>query len=78
MGPHSDHFYCSNLLQDLVNKAVLDIDSARVSAEKVADKFLIRRRGLVRILDRMRRSPSVFPFKPAAAIFLASFCACFV
>ena len=50
MGPHSDHLYRSDLLQDLVNEAVLNINSPRVSAEKVAGKLLMRWRGLVRVL----------------------------
>lgn len=52
MGPHSDHLYCSDFLQDLINKTVLDIDSAGISSRKVADKFLEGRWRLVWILSK--------------------------
>jgi len=52
MGPHSDHLYCSDLLQDLVDKTVLNIDSPGVGPGKVADELLIGWRGLVRILGQ--------------------------
>jgi len=50
MGPHSDHLYRSDLLQDLVAKAVLNSDSAGVSSGKITDKLLVGWGGLVRIL----------------------------
>jgi hypothetical protein len=50
MGPHSDHLYRSDLLPGLVDKAVLNIDSAGVCSGKISDQLLLRWRGLVWIL----------------------------
>jgi hypothetical protein len=51
MGPRTDDFYRPDIVQNLVNEAMLDIDSAGAGACQVAYQFLERRGRLVGILS---------------------------
>jgi len=49
MGPHPDHLNRSNILEYLVNQAVVYVDAPRVSTLKITNKFLKRRWILKRV-----------------------------
>jgi hypothetical protein len=49
MCPHTDDFYCFDVIQNLVNQPVLDIYPPGTCSGKVSQQFLIWWRGLVRI-----------------------------
>jgi hypothetical protein len=49
MGPHADDFHPPDVIQNLVNQAMLNIDSPRASTCQVTHQFLERRRRLVGI-----------------------------
>lgn len=53
--------------------AMLDIDSSRIGAAKIADRFFVERRSLVGILCKLPSNVCAFCFSPNAASFLASF-----
>jgi hypothetical protein len=46
MGPHPYDLDGSYLFQNLVDKAMLDIDATRIGTGKVSHQFFIRGRGL--------------------------------
>ena len=52
MSPHSDRFDGFDIVKDLVNKAMLDIYSARGSTGKVSHKFLVWRWVLIRVFSK--------------------------
>ena len=47
VGPHPDDLHRFDVIQNLINQAMLDIDPAGASAGEVADELFIRRRGLI-------------------------------
>jgi len=47
MGPHADDLNYFTIIQYLVDKAVLDVDSPRACSREIADKLFIWRRRLV-------------------------------
>jgi hypothetical protein len=52
MGPHTKHFDNAFVLNDLIDETVLNIDTARVCAAQIPEKFLKRRRSPKRILPK--------------------------
>lgn len=78
MRPQSQHFYNMLILEDLIDQAMLNIDTSGIGTTKVTDKLLYGGgfwKGSVRNISS---KVSALGFNPAAASFLASFCACFV
>jgi hypothetical protein len=49
VGPHANDLDGLEVVEDLVDEAVLDVDAARAGAGEVADEFLIGRLGLMRV-----------------------------
>lgn len=52
MRPKAEDLGGSNFREDLVNKSVLYVDSAGVGSREIADKFLVGRRCLKRVLSK--------------------------
>ena len=55
--PHADDLDGLEVVEDLVDEAVLDVDSAGAGAGQVADESLVPRRGLVGILAQNVEEP---------------------
>jgi hypothetical protein len=49
--PHADDFHRPDIVQNLVNRPMLDIDSPRAGAGQVTHRFLVRRRRLTGIFS---------------------------
>ena len=49
MGPHPNDFDGPDIIQNLIDQAVLDIDPARAGSRQIADQALVWRGTLVRI-----------------------------
>jgi len=78
MRPHPNDLHRFDIIQNLVNRPVLDRDPAGTCAGEISRQLLVWRRTLVRIFLRISRRCSTCGFKPALAIFFASFLACLV
>ncbi len=52
MSPHADDFHCLDIVQNLIDQAMMDIDSPGTSACQVTYQFLEWRRRLVGILTQ--------------------------
>jgi hypothetical protein len=52
MGPHPDNLYRSDIFKNLINEPLLNIYSARISAQEISHEFLIRRRALEGVLRK--------------------------
>ena len=50
MRPHPNDFYRSHIIKNLINQAMLDVDTAGAGAGKIAHKLFIWRRSSVRIV----------------------------
>jgi hypothetical protein len=63
--PHSKDFDCLFLVEDLIDEAMLDVDAAGIGSCQIADKLLVGRRILVRIVGHYGEKPFSLPTKSA-------------
>ena len=73
MRPHSDNFHRLDVVEDLINQAMLDVDSSRINTSEIAYELFVWRRVAVWVFSEQIQQAIGLRFKTGLRYFLRVF-----